>query len=86
LLAFTGGGIFFFYQIGCVVALQERISLRACDLVRQEQLSACALACVCAADALRGPKTGVSAGALTATLAACDVDMAVRREPRSGWP
>jgi hypothetical protein len=46
----------------------------------------CARSSSRAADALRGPKTGVSAGALTATLAACDVDMAVRREPRSGWP
>lgn len=30
------------------------------------------------------PKTGVSAGALTATLAACDVDMAVRRRAAPG--
>ena len=34
LLAFCGGGIFFFWQVGAVLALQERISLRDCDLVR----------------------------------------------------
>jgi hypothetical protein len=34
LLAFTGGGIFFFWQVGAVVALQERVSLRDCDMAR----------------------------------------------------
>lgn len=35
LLAFTGGGIYFFWQVGVVLALRERLpSLKACDMVR----------------------------------------------------
>ena len=49
----AGGGIFFFWQAGVVLALREKLG---------ERLSRCAL-------------SGVSAGALSAVLAACDVDV-----------
>jgi len=51
LLAFTGGGIFFYWQLGAVLALKQRVNLQACDL------------------------SGASAGALTAVLARCDVNL-----------
>jgi len=35
LLAFTGGGIYYFWQVGVVIALRERLpSLKCCDMVR----------------------------------------------------
>lgn len=51
LVAFTGGGLFFYWQLGATLALQKRVNLQACDL------------------------SGASAGALSAVLTRCEVDM-----------
>lgn len=51
LLALTGGGIYYFWQVGAVLALRERVQLSGVEL------------------------SGVSAGALTTVLAACEVDL-----------
>jgi hypothetical protein len=37
-----GGGIFFFWQVGAVVALQERVALRDCDMARAPRCAASA--------------------------------------------
>ena len=51
LVAFTGGGIFFFWQVGASLALAERLPMSSLSF------------------------SGVSAGALSAVLCACDVDL-----------
>ncbi|KAK3260057.1 hypothetical protein CYMTET_30972 [Cymbomonas tetramitiformis] len=50
-LSFAGGGMFFYWQLGVVMALRERFDLHKTQLI------------------------GASAGSLTATLTACDVQL-----------
>jgi hypothetical protein len=79
LLALTGGGIYFFWQVGVVLALQEQLpSLKACDMVRALLHRPCHALCSRSSSrshAAPPPQSGASAGALTACLAACDVDL-----------
>ena len=46
LLAFTGGGIYFFWQVGVVLALREQLpSLKACDMVRAAPWALSCISC-----------------------------------------